>query len=219
MKRATSIIFVAVCALAILPLSAQSAKKEHTIKKCKDADGRWHYGDSAAAACAESKVTVINEHGIKKAVIDAPLTEAELKEREAKKAEIEAKEERAKEQAKHDELLRTTYSHEADITYIRDRKIAQLESSIKASSDTLNPLRATLKRLEAQAETEKKSGGVSEQTTRALEQTRSQIGKHEAAIAHRRQEQAAIRAQAEKDLVRFRELRGQAVAETTSTKH
>lgn len=218
MKRSTSIVFVAVCALTVLPLSASSAKKDHTIKKCKDADGRWHYGDSAAAACAESKVTVINEHGIKKAVIDAPLTEAELKERDAKKAEIEAKEERAKEQAKHDEILLTTYSHEADITYIRDRKIAQLESSIKASTDTLNPLRATLKRLEVQAETEKKSGGVSEQTTKALEQTRSQIGKHEAVIAHRRKEQAAIRAQAEKDLVRFRELRGQAVAETTSTK-
>lgn len=218
MKRSTSIVFVAVCALTVLPLSASSAKKDHTIKKCKDGDGRWHYGDSAAAACAESKVTVINEHGIKKAVIDAPLTEAELKERDAKKAEIEAKEERAKEQAKHDEILLTTYSHEADITYIRDRKIAQLESSIKASTDTLNPLRATLKRLEVQAETEKKSGGVSEQTTKALEQTRSQIGKHEAVIAHRRKEQAAIRAQAEKDLVRFRELRGQAVAETTSTK-
>lgn len=218
MKKATSIAFLAICALSISPLSALSATKGHTIKKCKDSSGRWHYGDSAAAACAESKVTVINEQGIKKAVIDAPLTEAELKDREARKAEIEAKEQREKDQAKHDEILRTTYAHEADIIYIRDRKVAQLESSIKASSDTLNPLRATLKRLEAQADTEKKSGGVSEHTAKALEQTRSQIAKHEAAIAQRRQEQAAIKAQAEKDLVRFRELKGRAVAEKTSTR-
>jgi hypothetical protein len=218
MKKATLVILVSVCTLAISSPPALSASKQATIKKCKDADGRWHYGDSAAAACAESKVTVINQQGIKKAVIDAPLTDAELKERESKKAEIEAQEERAKGQAKHDEILRTTYSHEADITYIRDRKVAQLESSIKASNDTLNPLRATLKRLEAQADAEKKAGGVSEPTTKALEQTGSQIAKHEAAIAQRRQEQAAIKAQAEKDVARFRELRGKAVAEKTSTK-
>jgi hypothetical protein len=217
MKKATLIIFSAVCALTILPPPALSAK-DVVIKKCKDAAGRWHYGDSAAAACAESKVTVINQQGIRKKIIDAPLSAAELKERDAKSAEIEAQEERVKERAKRDEILRTTYSHEADIIFIRDRKVAQLEASIKASNDTLNPLRATLKRLDAQAEAEKKSGGASEQTTKAIEQTNSQIAKHEAAIVQRRQEQAAIKAQAEQDLARYRELKGQAAAEAKSTK-
>lgn len=214
MKRATAAVLV-IAALAIVPLAAFPASK--TIKKCKDSQGRWHYGDDAAAACSESKVTVINQQGIKKAVIDAPLTEAELKQREARKAEMQAKQEREREQAKRDEILLTTYSHEADILYIRDRKVAQLDSSIKASSDTLNPLRATLERIEAQAEAEKKSGGITEQTAKALEQTQSQIAKHEAAIAQRRKEQETIRAQAEKDLVRFRELKSQAT-ETKSTK-
>lgn len=176
------------------------------IKKCQDATGRWHYGDTAAAACANSKVTVISEQGIKKREIAAPLSAEELKTRE--REQTEAKE--AKEQAKRDELLLATYAHEADIIYIRDRKIAQLESMIKASTDTLTPLRATLARLEKQAAAEEKAGGATEQTVKALEQTRSQIARHEGAIAQKRQEQEAIRQQAQADLERYRELKGQA---------
>ena len=32
-----------------------------SIKKCQDATGKWHYGDTAADECARSKVTVITE--------------------------------------------------------------------------------------------------------------------------------------------------------------
>lgn len=205
MKTITLCLVSGVCALTLAAVPALSASKAE-IKKCRDATGRWHYGDNAAAACANSKVTIINKAGVKTGVIDAPLTAAELKEREKQQAEAEA----AKEQAKRDELLLTTYSHEADILYIRDRKVAQLESSIKASTDTLNPLRATLQRMEAQAESERKANNaVSEQTEKALEQTRSQIAKHEAAIAQRRKEQQAIKAQAAKDLARYRQLKGE----------
>jgi hypothetical protein len=207
MKKATVAAFAGLCTLAILPPPVLPASKgAGTILKCQDASGRWHYGDSAAASCAESKITVIDQQGIKRGIIDAPPTATELKERQEKKEE----EERAQEQAKRDEVLLTTYSHEDDIFYIRDRKVAQLEASIKANADTLIPLRATLKRMEAQAEAEQKSGGaVSEQTTKALEQTKSQIGKQEAAIAQRRQEQAAIKAQAARDLARYRVLKGE----------
>lgn len=212
MNKAILAAFAGFCTLALLPLPAAPASKgAGTIMKCKDATGRWHYGDSAAASCAQSKVTVIDQQGVKRGIIDAPPTAAELKEREAKKEE----EERAKEQAKRDKVLLTTYSHEADILYIRDRKVAELDASIKASQDTLIPLRATLKRLEAQAEGEQKSGAVSEQTTKALEQTKSQIAKHEEAIAQRRQEQTTIKAQAARDLARYRELKGETRSATT----
>lgn len=208
MKRVTLFLFAGLFALAILPGPVLSASKKgtKTIKKCQDAAGRWHYGDNASAACADSKVMIINKEGIKTGVIDAPLTKAELKEREHEKAQAE----QAKEQAKRDELLLSTYAHEADITYIRDRKVAQLNSLISASQDTLKPLRATLQRLEAQAQSEQESQkAVSKHTQNALEQTRSQIAKHEKAIEQRRQEQAAIKAQAAKDLKRYRELKGE----------
>ena len=213
MKAITASLLAAVLAAALQPVSA--APEAGGIKKCRDAAGKWHYGDNAAAACANSKVTVINDHGIKKRVIDAPLTEAELKAQQQKRDEVEE----AKEQAKRDEILLSTYAHEADIIYIRDRKLVQLESMIKASTDTLSPLRAALSRLEAQAAAEQKSSkAVSEQTTEALAQTRSQIAKHEAAIKQRRQEQETIKAHAQRDLERYRELKSGGAKVSTSTK-
>lgn len=204
MKRAAALLLLPGLLAAALPAPADA---KGLIKKCQDATGKWHYGDTAAAACANSKVTVINEQGVTKREIAAPLTAQQLQAQEQRQSQAQE----AKEQAQRDELLLGTYAHEADIIYIRDRKMAALESMIKASTDTLGPLRATLTRLEAQAAAEEKAGkSVSEQTAKALEQTRSQIGKHEAAVALKRREQETIKAQAQADLARYRELKSPA---------
>ncbi len=203
------VVFVSLPAIA-----ADPEYKGPTIKKCQDATGKWHYGDSAAAACSQSKITVMSEQGIKRKEIAAPLTRDELKEREQRDDDRT----KAKEQAKQDELLLATYANEADITYIRDRKLAQVESMIRASTDTLNPLRATLARLQTQAETEQKGGAVAEQTTKALEQTQQQIVKHESTIAQKRQEQEHIRARSEQELARYRTLKAQAQRPSNAAK-
>lgn len=200
------------CLLAGLLILAVSAvdtagAQAPAIKKCRDSAGRWHYGDTAAAACTDSKVIVIDEHGITRGEISPPPSEAELRAREAERDKLE----QARERARRDELLLTTYSHEADIIYVRDRRLAQIESMIKASTDTLKPLQATLEHLEKQAvEEQSREGGTSEHTEKALEQTRAQIEKHEAAIVRRRQEQEAVRTQAQADLERYRELKSDA---------
>ena len=111
-----------------------------------------------------------------------------------------------------------TYANEADITYIRDRKLAQVESMIRASTDTLTPLRATLARLQTQAETEEKSGAVTEQTTKALEQTRRQIVTHESTITQKHQEQEQIRARSDQELTRYRVLKAQTQKPSSAAK-
>ncbi|MEP0762389.1 MAG: hypothetical protein HRF48_06570 [Chloroflexota bacterium] len=196
-------LFALVAALAALPAHSADPETKVKIKKCQDATGRWHYGDTAAAECARSKVTLLSEQGIKRKEIEAPLTEAELQ----KRAADQSAEQKAKEQAKRDEILLSTYAHEEDIIYVRDRKLAQLEQSIKASQETVNSLKAALTRLEAQAAAEQKSGDASE-TAKAAAQTRAQVEKHEAAIAQKRAEQQLLRQQAEADLKRYRELKG-----------
>jgi len=195
------------CALALAAAVCPAQEKDHSrIKKCQDATGRWHYGDTAADACAASKITVINEQGITKKEIAAPPSESDLRAREAELS----KRAQAEEQAKQDELLLATYSHEADIIYVRDRKLAQLDATIRASQDTLASLRAALVRTEAQAAEEQKAGKPSEQTAKALEQTRAQIAKHEAAIEAKKQEQQVMRTRAEADLARYRQLKNPA---------
>lgn len=189
-----------------------AAGKTASIKKCQDATGKWHYGDSAAEECAKSKVTVITEKGTTKSVIAAPPTEKELKEREAQRESIEAEQARAAEQQRKDALLLSTYGVEEDIIYIRDRKIAQIESSIKASEQTLKPLRAALARMEAQAADESKDPKAAEVTAKNIETTRNQIARHEAAITAKRQEQETLRQQHASELERYRELKKKAPA-------
>lgn len=189
-----------------------AAGKTSSIKKCQDATGKWHYGDSAAEECAKSKVTVITEKGTTKSVIAAPPTEKELKEREAQRESIEAEQARAAEQQRKDALLLSTYGVEEDIIYIRDRKIAQIESSIKASEQTLKPLRAALARMEAQAADESKDPKAAEVTAKNIETTRNQIARHEAAITAKRQEQETLRQQHASELERYRELKKKAPA-------
>lgn len=212
-KTSVSLLISLLAVLALPAAAGDDDSKKPTIKKCQDATGKWHYGDTASEACAQSKVTVMSEQGIKKREIAAPLTKDELKRRDQDIAD-QAK---AQEQAKQDELLLATYANEADITYIRDRKLAQLDSMIRASTDTLAPLRATLGRLQTQAETEEKAGSPSDQTAKALLQTRQQIAKHEATIAQKRQEQEQVRSRADQELTRYRALKAQATKPPTST--
>jgi hypothetical protein len=196
---------------------AVQAADTPTIKKCKDATGRWHYGDTAAEECAKSKVTVMTEAGTTKKEIAAPPTEQEMKEREAQQENIAAERVRAAEQARKDALLLSTYGVEDDILYIRDRKIAQIESQIKASEETLKSLRGALARMEAQVKDEGKDAKTAETTAKNIELTKSQIARHEGAIATKRQEQQALRQQYAAELERYRELKKKAPAKTPST--
>lgn len=197
--------FVVVASICLGSAVAYGAPQDKSgkIRKCQDATGKWHYGDTAAEECARSKITIMSEQGITRREIAPPPTDADLQQR----AERQAQEDRAKEQAKHDELLLSSYAHEADVLYVRDRKLSQLESSIEASEETLKSLRGALARMEAQAGDEQKSGKVSEQTKKGVEQTRAQIANHEAAIAMKKKEQDMVRARAETDLLRYRELK------------
>ncbi|HYA38151.1 MAG TPA: hypothetical protein VEI74_07800 [Candidatus Methylomirabilis sp.] len=195
--------------LALSAVGPQTGQASQTIKKCQDATGRWHYGDTAAEECAKSKITVMNNEGITKKVIAAPPTEQELKEREANKEVQETAQKKAEEQAKKDTLLLSSYGVENDITYVRDRKIAQIEAFIKASEQTLTPMRAALARMEAQVADESKSGKVDEIAVKNIELTKAQITRHEAAIADKRKEQDAIRVEYDQDLARYRELKKQ----------
>jgi len=200
--------------ILLLPLSAGAAEpKGKLIKKCQDTAGRWHYGDSAAEECAKSKITEISEKGVKKKEIAAPPTEQELREREARKDEIEKERKLVEEKKRHDELLLSTYGHEDDIAYSRDRRLAQIESAIKASEDTLQSLRAALARLEAQAAEESRGGApVPAPTAKSIAQTKNQIATHEAAVQAKGKEQETVRQQAVADLARYRELKQQAPA-------
>lgn len=178
------------------------------IKKCQDAQGQWHYGDDASDACARSKVIELDTRGIKRGEIAAPLTEAQLKVREQNRAEEEKQRKLAEEQNRHDQQLLATYAIEDDITMTRDRKLSEIGSQIRASQDTLDSLRKSFARIQAQAAEEQRGGkAVSPQTAKTIANNETQIAKHEAYIQTLKKEQDTVRTQFQADLQRFRELK------------
>jgi hypothetical protein len=205
--KASLLVFTLSLALAATAAGAPPSGTSSTIKKCQDATGKWHYGDTAAEECAKSKVIELSGQGVKRRVIDAPPTEAELKERERQRDELEREQRAAVEQRRRDELLLSTYGHEDDIVYARDRKLTQIEAAVRASEETVKQLRAALERMESQQTAG--GGKAAEESARNIAKTKEQIARHEAAIATRRQEQEQIRKQYEADLERYRELKAQ----------
>jgi len=202
-----TLLFVSLFA-ATLPVSAADDKKGPRIKKCQDAAGKWHYGDSADEACARSKVIELDTRGIQRKEIAAPLTEAELKAREQNRERDEQARKHIEEQQRRDQQLLATYAIEDDIILTRDRKINDIEAQIRASQETLKSLRTSLARLQAQAAEELRTGKqVTPQTAKTISNNEAQIAKHETHVGKMKKDQETMRAQYKTELERFRELK------------
>lgn len=210
LRRNSLFNFVSAVALSFVATAVMAqAPGGIKIQKCQDATGKWHYGDSSSTACSKSKVDVLSGEGIKKNEIAAPPTAAELAEREKRKDELDREQRSAEDKIKRDKILLSTYGHEDDIVLVRDRKLAQVEATIRASEDTLKSLRNALNRMEQQkqSEEEKKDAKGAAVTETGIAQTKAQIGRHEGAVAQKRKEQELLRKQYADELDRYRELK------------
>jgi hypothetical protein len=191
-----------------LPAAAADEKKGSRIKKCQDAAGKWHYGDSADEDCARSKVIELDKRGIQRKEIAAPLTEAELKALEQNRERDEQARKQIEEQKRRDQQLLATYAIEDDIVLTRDRKISDIEAQIRASQETLKSLRTSLARLQAQAAEELRTGKqVTPQTAKTISNNEAQIAKHETHVGKMKKDQETMRTQYQTELERFRELK------------
>lgn len=129
--------FIACCALSV---------PAYPIKKCKDADGNMHYGDTAMRVCENSKITTLTDRGFIKEEVDAP------KSAEQVKAEMEAKELLEREQqdklAADEEKRRilSIYETEDDIVRQRDNQVRSVQSNIDVHESYLSNMEKRLER-------------------------------------------------------------------------
>ena len=203
-----TLLLVSVFAATLPASAADDKKKGQRIKKCQDGAGKWHYGDNADEKCAQSKVIELDSRGNQRKVIAAPLTADELKAREQNREQDAQARKQIEDQQRRDQQLLATYAIEDDIILTRDRKISDVEAQIRASQETLNSLRTSLARLQAQAADEKRGGKeVSPQTAKTLSNNEAQIAKHEAHVEKMKKDQEGMRTQYQSELERFRELK------------
>lgn len=176
-------------AIASLLTATPPGTNAGTIKKCKDAQGRWHYGNSAAKACAHSEVIEFSAGKVKKKVHGPPPTKDELDDYKAKKRAEKEKKKQQADQVAQDKLLRASYAHEDDIIFERNRKLKDLKSGIESSAATLNSLRAVRDRVQKRADEEKASSkGVSKATQKTLASAERQVKRHEQVLLEKEKE-------------------------------
>ena len=139
----------AIFALAFFTLTPNA----NAIQKCKDSEGKWHYGDTAEETCANSKVTTLTDRGFVKETLDAPKTEEERQIEADRERRLE--EELAEQKKKQDERDRvlSIYEREEDIDRQRDNKLASVEGNIRVHVAYLKQMGAKIKRLEGKAAT------------------------------------------------------------------
>lgn len=120
----------------------------HAIKKCKDADGNWHYGDIAVAGCEESKVTTLNDRGFITEQVDAPKTEEELQLEQELQAAEEAERMRIKQEEEERIRILSIYETEDDIDRQRDNQVSSVQGNIMVHEAYLKSMATRIERTE-----------------------------------------------------------------------
>ena len=208
--RTVGAILLVVAAIALPAVgSAQSKQYKYT-----DANGNVHYSDTIPPEHADRDRVLLNEQGVEIGTEEGEITEAEraiINEREA----AEAADRKAKEDiARHDRMLLSTYISVADIEDLRDRRLELLESQIKLTDVYLGNLRKRLVGLQSEASefkpysTREGAPQIPEKLAHDISQTTATITLYEQTLSRARADQSLLRESFDKDISRFRELKG-----------
>lgn len=140
------------------------------IKKCKDAEGNWHYGDTAGVACADSKITTLNDRGFVTNQDAAPKTSEELaSEKQLRDQELAEKEQREAKIAERERVL-NIYESEADIDRQRDNQLNSVQGNIAVHEAYLRSMESRIARFEedmAETKSAKKKKNIREEIAMA----------------------------------------------------
>lgn len=177
------------------------------ITKCQDAEGNWHYGDYATQACANSKLTKLNEQGVKVDEVAAPKTEEELKQEQEQKDEEEAKRLAAeKEEAEKNRIL-SIYETESDIDRVRDNQLSSIQGSIDVHKAYIISKQKTIERLTTRKETVANKALKNKIQTQ-IDEAKVELDKSQNAVKEFEVQKSEVTAKFEKEKEMYRELKG-----------
>ncbi|MGH8454638.1 MAG: DUF4124 domain-containing protein [Nevskiales bacterium] len=190
--------------LALILLLASTAASA-AMYKWVDKDGVTRYGDRIPPEYAKQDREVLNTQGDTVKVLEHEKTAEELAE-DARKAEIQRQE---KEQVKRDRMLQETYGSEADLKKARDDQLASLDGNIRISEISLQSAEKDHKsRKEREAQLTKDGKPVPPDLQRQIRGLQANIDSGRKSLALRQQERQAIAARFDRDIIRWRQLKG-----------
>lgn len=185
------------------------AFQSYAVIKCKDKDGNWHFGDTLPPECAQEGYQELNKQGMVIDETEAAKTDEEIAAAK-RQAEIDAEKKRIQdEQDKKDKILLFTFTNVDDINMARDSKLAAIETSISLADKRNEKLQSDLDKLIAQAAAAEREGKPPpESLEKDIQKLKRQINNNNEFIAEKRKEQEVVKTESEKDMSRFKELKG-----------
>jgi Domain of unknown function (DUF4124) len=179
------------------------ANNQPAAYKWVDEQGVTHYGDSIPPQYAERELHLLNKQGVEVGHSDAAKTPEQLA-AEARTHEASLK------QQQHDSFLIATYTSVKDIETLRDVRLDQLNGQRTAAEAYVENLHSRLVALQDRAkhfrpytaQARRMPDDLAEDLVHTLNEMRTQSN----ALTAKNQEVAAVKAQFDTDIERYREL-------------
>ncbi len=200
---------VVMLGITLFAVQAEAAK----FKKWKNKDGEWEYGLTIPPEYAQQAHEELSGTGVvvdktQRAKTDEELA-AERKQREHDERVAAEEKQRSDLQAAEDRVLLDTFSSEDDMILTRDGKLSNIDSDITLIQSRIASLQKNLDQMISQAADDQRAGKPpSEKITKDIANVRRQIAQNNAFIDKKHAEQELVKQEFEKDVQRFRELKG-----------
>jgi uncharacterized protein DUF4124 len=198
-------MLIAFAGLAPVAANAGPGGSDKTVYRWTDEQGVVHYGDRIPPQYAQKERTVLNSRGVEVRKLDAQ-----------KSPEQAAAEARAQltvfRQKQHDAFLITNYGSVKDIEALRDVRLDQLRVQKSAAEQYVESLHSRLSTLQTRAkvfkpysprpDARRMPDDLAEDLVHTLNELRTQSN----VVATKSEEEAALKAQFQADIERYREL-------------
>lgn len=174
-----------------------------------DDGGDVHYSDRVPPEHARRERARLNQHGIYVERTDAAKTNKDILQEQELARLREARNQILQEQQARDSALLTTFSSEEDILFARDGKLTTIESHLTVAKSTIARLTERLAEMQTEAAArERKGQRTSSAFLSEIETTRRQMEDKYRVITQREAEKQIVLEKFDRDLRRFRELKG-----------
>ncbi|HEY8521442.1 MAG TPA: DUF4124 domain-containing protein [Gammaproteobacteria bacterium] len=201
-------------ALAGVALCAAGAQAQQRVYRWVDENGVVHYGDRVPPQYAHADREILNDKGIIVGHEEGALTDEERAALEREKALEEERRRQQQEIARRDRMLLEAYLSVEEIEDLRDRRLEVLDSRIKVTEQYLANLRQRLAALEREAARYKPRNEnpdapeMPENLRREIDMITASIASYENDLARTRTDKELLRESFERDIERFKELKG-----------
>jgi len=199
---------------ALLGIAAAANGDRERLYRWVDDNGTVHYGDHIPPEYSKQERHVVNQHGITVDTLPAEKTDNQLAEEARLEALAEAERRRTAELDRRDSILLSTYLSIAEIEALRNRRKDLLDGQIRVTEIYLSNLRDKLRKLQSDASRfqpynpDPNAPPIHDWLAKELSNTLNSILVYEKTLDNTRVQQTEIVVKFEKDIDRFRLLKG-----------